>query len=67
MRSIKNEREEPEMTRQVRLWILRGGGLIGGVLILTGTLKHVSWVAYLGGLVVIALFFVSRQWLKDEE
>ncbi len=41
------------MTRPKRLWIRRAVGLSGGVLILIGTLTHVSMLAYLGGALIV--------------
>ncbi len=42
------------MTRPKRIWVRRAGGLSGGVLILIGTLTHVSMLAYLGGALIVA-------------
>lgn len=55
------------MTRQQRLWLLRGSGLTGGVLILVGTLIHVFAIAYCGGAMMIGVYFVARQWLRDKK
>ncbi len=55
------------MNRQSRLWILRTGGLIGGVLILLGTIKHMILLAVLGGIWIVGMGLIARQWLKDNQ
>lgn len=55
------------MSRQSRLWILRSGGLVGGLCILLGTIKHLLPLAVLGGVLIVGIGVIARQWLHDKK
>lgn len=52
------------MNRNARLWMVRGGGGVAAVLIIIGAAGHLSWLAYVGAILMVALFIGGRQWLK---
>ena len=55
------------MSRPMRLGIIRGVGFAGGLLILGGTLRPVSALSYLGGAVVVTMFFVARMRIRNHK